>query len=125
MATGLVKSGSVTPKSLSMSDILHMTVDQLKSELTSRGVVQFGGLTKPDLQSELCKLLLIEVTPSKLQGLVTLATLDKTSPTHSNHSSKANSPVQLKTETKLNSNQLFELEKLRIEMQIRKDELIR
>jgi len=95
MATGLDKSGSVTPKSLSMSDILHMTVDQLKSELTSRSVVQLGGLTKPDLQSELCKLLLIDVTPSKLQGLVTLAILDKTSPTHSDHSSKANSPVQL------------------------------
>jgi len=80
-----------------MSDILHMTVDQLKSELTSRGVVQFGGLTKPDLQSELCELFLIDVTPSKLQGLVTLATLGTTSPTHSNHISTANSPVRLKT----------------------------
>ena len=69
-----------------MSDILHMTVDQLKSELTSLGVSQLQGLTKPDLQEELCKTLSIEVNPSQLQGLVTLATLDKASPNHSNHS---------------------------------------
>ena len=106
-----------------MSDILHVTVDQLKFELTSRGVVQLGGLTKPDLQSELCKLLSMDVTQSKLQWLVTLAILDKTSPTHSNHSSKVNSPVHSKTETKLSSDRLFELKKMRMKMQERKNEL--
>ena len=110
-----------------MSDILHMTVDQLKSELTSLGVSQLQGLTKPDLQEELCKTLSIEVNPSQLQGLVTLATLDKASPNHSNHSSNANSPVKSDVkscnETKFTSDQLFALEKLRIEMQMRKDEL--
>ena len=120
-----------------MSDILHMTVDQLKSELTVRDVVQLQGLTKPDLQEALCKTLSIEVIPSQLQELVTLATLDKASPNHSNHSSNANSnrssnansPVKSDAtscnETKFTSEQLFELEKLRIEMQMQmhKDEL--
>ena len=84
MATRVDKpSASVTSKTLSMSDILHMNVDQLKAELTSRGVVQLTGLTKPDLQAELCKLSPMDVTPSQLQGMVTLTSSDETSPTHS------------------------------------------
>ena len=68
MATSADKSSaSLTLKTLSMSDILHMTIEQLKSELTSRGVVQLTSLTKPDLQAELCKVLSMVVTPSKLQ----------------------------------------------------------
>jgi hypothetical protein len=62
--------------SLSMQEILHLTVDQLKSELASRGFDQCHGLTKPDLQVELCKILSIGSIP---QGLLTLETLDKKS----------------------------------------------
>lgn len=112
MATSADKSSaSLTLKTLSMSDILHMTIEQLKSELTMRGVVQLTGLTKPDLQAELCNVLSMVVTPSKLQEMVTLASLDKPSPT--------------KTEMKLTADQMFELEKMRIEMEmgLRKNEL--
>jgi RNase H-like domain found in reverse transcriptase/Reverse transcriptase (RNA-dependent DNA polymerase)/Integrase zinc binding domain/Integrase core domain/SCAN domain len=131
MATSVDKpSVSVTSKTLSIPDILHMTVEQLKSELTSRGIVQLTGLTKPDLQAELCKFVPIDVTPSKLQGMVTLTTLDKRSPTNSNYSSNDSSPVHEKTATKkvpepnLTSEQMFELEKMRIQMEIRKDEIL-
>ena len=55
MSTGEATAGAKAPDSLTVVDMLTMTVDKLRSELQNRGLAPQGN-TKPDLQAALCLL---------------------------------------------------------------------
>jgi hypothetical protein len=100
-----------------------LSVAELKSELTLRGAAAVRA-TKPELQLKLCQVLSIDCDPSQLQDddCVTLATLDKVGrKALSNRSSAESSParsvtsVRSSSKPELSSEQLFELEKMRLQ----------
>ena len=51
-STGEATAGAQAPDSLTMVEVLTMTVDELRSELQNRGLAPHGN-TKPDLQAAL------------------------------------------------------------------------
>ena len=112
----------------SLSNVLQLTLDELKAELVNLGVSTDG--RKPDLQVKLCKALGIEVNSDiQSETFVNLASLDSMKPIIAANNSGANSPAgssspshcsvgsRESSKPRLNVDQLFELEKMRLHLE--------
>ena len=112
----------------SLANVLQLTLEELKAELVNLCVSTDG--RKPDLQVKLCKALAIEVNSDEIQSetFVNLASLDSMKPIIAANNSGANSPAGSSSpshcsvgsresgKSRLNVDQLFELEKMRLHL---------
>ena len=117
------------PSKLALHDIFHLTVDQLKAELVSRGIPVATKVTKPELLQKLCELVFADSIPGKSHSVETdHLTHDEVESdiSPSNASSPPSSPLHPQVTFKalpnslagLKADQIFELERMRIHAEI-------
>jgi hypothetical protein len=119
---------------LTAQDVLGLSVDQLKAELLSRGVSVTSRIAKRDLQTRLCGLLSAEQEHAETQSVESDASVQLSGDEDDLRSSASLAPPSPKrTEVTfktlptsvagLTADQIFELERMRIQMQMRQVEI--
>jgi hypothetical protein len=119
---------------LTVQDVPSLSVDQLKAELLSRGVSVTTRIAKRELQTRLCELLSAEQEQAESQsveGETSAQMSGDEEDVHSSASLAPSSPAHTEVTFKtlpsslpgLTADQLFELERMRIQMQMRQVEI--